>query len=1679
MDRRHKINSIRLILWICLMVVLPFSVFGDEIEVRVSHGDDDAQENVSTGDIYLTNTDLEMTWEGDEKAIGIRFFDIAIPSGAVITNAHMVFKAAGDESDATDLVIRGEDSDDAGRFTVANGDITNRALNNGFVNWHVPPWNSNSIYETPDLTSLVQEIIGRGGWVSGNDMAFVITGSGLRRSVAYDGSHEDAPLLHIEYTKTAVPYIQVNQTFLAPSCLFGNNPASDTFTITNSGTADLNYCLAHDQDWVSLSSSSGVLSAGAATTITVEYQVSSMDQGAYNALITLEGTGFPLPPNSPVDINITLELQVPTLEIGVSASSDDAEESETGTMNLLSSDLGLGDETTHQIVGIRFQNVVVPKGALITKAYIEFDVERDVNMNPVDLDIFGEASDNPAAFSATPHNISDRVKTDQFLGWNSLVDWHMGEQHKTPDLRSVVQAIVGRAGWSSGNAMVFMIQGSGERIATSHDGMGAPPLLHIEYQEGHFPNISIDRNNIGAICHEGSDAVEDSILITNTGDVALTYEMALETPGHDSWLAVSALGSIGVLNPGETAEHTITYANSTLDPGNYNASITITGINTPNSPCEIDVTLTVFALSGSANCGSVPIYTQNLTSPAILVLLDVSGSMDRMMNVSPVINPHTPDLSSIVQEIVNRDGWRYENSMAFIISGTGHRTASSYDGNSGSAPLLHVEYNDGSAREINIRVSQGSDDAEESSSGIMDMESSDLEIVSESTVQTIGIRFQDVAIPQNAAIAAAYIEFEIDEQQSEDTNLSIRGQAHDSPAEFTAANHNISTRTMTSSAVAWNIIEPWEAGAQMRRIDIGKNIIRELVKDRSVAWGFGTWCSKTADGYTSDIDYTKIHVGCKFNDDIHQASLQAAIADTVSHFGTPFDHSIKAARQYFLGNKKDEDGAGDPYIRVDCQPKFLIDITDGLGNGTVAQVVTQTNALCEINVTPIAVGFGIDNAVQIEEMARISNEQGDASLALYSLHKETDGVGQPFLAGNREELVNTLSTLGESIKARIFHGSAPAPATSVNQGDLVITASFNADNWSGELTALTPDPDREDRTDFLWRASEALPFLRKVYTIDPDSLELIAYSDLNLGDDNYFDLFSDDYFCKPLGDFINSIPVIVGAPCFHYDFDDYDDFKPVRDPMVYIGANDGALHGFSLATGEEKWAFVPLNLQDKLNRANEPAFNMCGEDYCHQFFVDGSPQAADIYDGSSWKTILVCGEGEGGDAYFALDITSGVFNESEDPGQYLWQFRDDDNSSYLLDEVDNDLDGIIDEADEVNSQLGETGAKASIDRIADGEDNGNWGVFFGSGWALANQENKQAYLYGIGANDKMPLWQRDGLDINRIKLSNSQLSNDVISPVLTADFEGDYISDSIYVGNRYGTMYRVSNIGRAQNPEITTLFDFNPSCSWAGVHPISAKATYAHGIKTETENFPIWIYFGTGAYKLQADKINTNLQYFLGLKENRDLPRCYLYPFTGESPDPEDPIICGDLVELAAKFISKNVTIGEGVTEEKQVRYIDGVCTENQSWLIKLYNGQAQYNGPVVLGSERVIVPPLAVGGVVFFTTYIPDSDVCSGRGKTWIFAVDYNSGCASTNPVFDLNGDGLFDENDTIPNPDDPDNPYIPAGVSIEGGPGSKPVLGHGSKLFITTAVGGVEAIKVNLPALKVRLGSWKENEG
>src|SRR5690606_26272932 len=88
-----------------------------------------------------------------------------------------------------------------------------------------------------------------------------------------------------------------------------------------------------------------------------------------------------------------------------------------------------------------------------------------------------------------------------------------------------------------------------------------------------------------------------------------------------------------------------------------------------------------------------------------------------------------------------------------------------------------------------------------------------------------------------------------------------------------------------------------------------------------------------------------------------------------------------------------------------------------------------------------------------------------------------------------------------------------------------------------------------------------------------------------------------------------------------------------RTTRVYVGGNDGMLHGFNAETGVEEFAFIPTEVFPKLHK-------LTGKNYSHEFYVDGSPTVADIYDGSKWRTILVGTLRAGGKSLFALDVTT-------------------------------------------------------------------------------------------------------------------------------------------------------------------------------------------------------------------------------------------------------------------------------------------------------------------------------------------------------------------------------------------------------------------------------------------------------
>ncbi len=146
--------------------------------------DDVEQENDEVDSYY--DDDLDAGWEGDPSdqnllTLGLRFTSIMIPQGAPIDSAFVVFHAHEGKSaaDIAILTIVGEATDNALTFDEANGFndsylLTDRPQTAAQVNWTVAEdWVIWQPYKTADISSVIQEIVNRPNWQSGNSLALI------------------------------------------------------------------------------------------------------------------------------------------------------------------------------------------------------------------------------------------------------------------------------------------------------------------------------------------------------------------------------------------------------------------------------------------------------------------------------------------------------------------------------------------------------------------------------------------------------------------------------------------------------------------------------------------------------------------------------------------------------------------------------------------------------------------------------------------------------------------------------------------------------------------------------------------------------------------------------------------------------------------------------------------------------------------------------------------------------------------------------------------------------------------------------------------------------------------------------------------------------------------------------------------------------------------------------------------------------------------------------------------------------------------------------------------------------------------------------------------------------------------------------------------------------------------
>ena len=160
-----------------------------------------------------------------------------------------------------------------------------------------------------------------------------------------------------------------------------------------------------------------------------------------------------------------------------------------------------------------------------------------------------------------------------------------------------------------------------------------------------------------------------------------------------------------------------------------------------------------------------------------------------------------------------------------------------------------------------------------------------------------------------------------------------------------------------------------------------------------------------------------------------------------------------------------------------------------------------------------------------------------------------------------------------------------------------------------------------------------------------------------------------DRFDHYLGGFVNSQTVYVDGPSEGYQnstiaiegYDSYvgdnsfaDNYGD-RRPMIYVGGNDGMLHGFYVADdagvvengGQEVFAYIPSMVSDS-SQGGSGLYQLAQSTYTNSPYVDGKIDTGDVYldqddsDGSGqplWRTYLTGGLSGGGKGIYVLDIT--------------------------------------------------------------------------------------------------------------------------------------------------------------------------------------------------------------------------------------------------------------------------------------------------------------------------------------------------------------------------------------------------------------------------------------------------------
>ncbi|MCU9849246.1 cadherin domain-containing protein [Defluviimonas sp. WL0024] len=839
-------------------------------ETRVTASADDVEER-NTGSIYTNSTDLELSVDGAKGAqtIGIRFTGIAIPKDAVITNAWIQFQT--DESDigAVSLEIRGQASDDAATYSRTKFDVSSRPITDAAVIWTPPDWTiigaADAGQQTPDLAAIVQEIISRPGWVADNGIAFVITGSGTRTAESFDGNAAAAPLLHIEWlpaeggeppviTTPATASVAENQTAVL------DVDAQDDLDTEGAG---LTYALTGGADAAhfAIDPDTGVLSFNSPPDF--EAPTDSDSDNVYGVQVTVTDSRG-LTASQDIAVTVTGVNEAPEITSAAAVSM-----TEGGT---IAADVAALDDIDAEGAGLTY---ALTGGA--DQGHFALDPDTGVLSfhSPPAFNAPGDADgDNRYEVQVTVTD-SGGLPTSQDIVV-TVTRINAAPEITTPSAALVVEnqtAVIDVEAQddldTEGAGLTYSITGGADAARFSiHPDTGALSFLNPPDFEA--PDDA-----------DGDNRYEVQVTVTDSGGLPTSQDIVVTVTGVNEAPEITSAAAVSVTEGGTTAADVA--AQDDIDAEGAGLVYTLTGgadvalfALDPDTGVLSFHSPPAFDAPGDADGDNVYEVQVTVTDSGTLTASQDLAITVTKANAAPEITSASAisaaENQTAVIDVEAQDDFDTEGAgLTYALTGGADRGHFSIDPDTGvlsfnsppdfEAPgdadtdnvyEVQVTVTDAgglpATQDIAVtvtdvvenvtpvtfeqRVSSGADDIEQRPSGSIYTNSSDLELINDGgNLQTVGIRFNAIGIPQGSIITNAYIQFKTDEVSTGAASLEIRGDDSDNAAPFTSTPGILSARMTTDASALW-VPPDWtvrgEAGDAQRTPNLTA-IVQEIV----------------------------------------------------------------------------------------------------------------------------------------------------------------------------------------------------------------------------------------------------------------------------------------------------------------------------------------------------------------------------------------------------------------------------------------------------------------------------------------------------------------------------------------------------------------------------------------------------------------------------------------------------------------------------------------------------------------------------------------------------------------------------------------------------------------------------------------------------------------------------------